>query len=134
MGDGMRRPCQRSCPDHPSLLFPRRIIGSCTEVIAAQNQILTAGAIDAHVHYICPDLCEEALSTGITTLIGGGTGPTSGTSATTCTPGLDNVRFMMRATDDVPLNFAFTGKGNDSARQGLVDQVKAGCAGLKLHE
>lgn len=110
------------------------IVGSCTEVIAGNKFIVTAGAIDAHVHYICPELCEEALSTGITTLIGGGTGPSSGTSATTCTPGLDNVRFMMRSTDDVPLNFAFTGKGNDSGTPGLEDQIKAGCAGLKIHE
>ncbi|CAO1634971.1 unnamed protein product [Parajaminaea phylloscopi] len=110
------------------------IVGSCTEVIAAQKLIVTAGAIDAHVHYICTDLYREALATGVTTLIGGGTGPTSGTSATTCTPGLDNIRYMMRATDDLPLNFAFTGKGNDSGQPGLEDQIKAGCAGLKIHE
>ncbi|PWN24213.1 putative urease [Microstroma glucosiphilum] len=110
------------------------IVGSCTEVIAGEKLILTAGAIDAHVHYICADLCEEALATGITTLIGGGTGPSAGTSATTCTPGLDNLRFMLRATDHFPLNFAFTGKGNDSSPVGLQDQIKAGCAGMKIHE
>ncbi|SNX87827.1 probable urease [Melanopsichium pennsylvanicum] len=113
---------------------PNLVIGSCTEVIAGEKYIVTAGAIDAHVHYICPDLHHEALATGITTLIGGGTGPTAGTSATTCTPGQDQLRNMMIATDNVPLNFAFTGKGNDSGLPGLEDQVRAGCAGLKIHE
>ncbi|KAJ9475884.1 Urea amidohydrolase [Pseudozyma hubeiensis] len=113
---------------------PNLVVGSCTEVIAGEKFIVTAGAIDAHVHYICPDLHEEALATGITTLIGGGTGPTAGTSATTCTPGQDQLRNMMIATDNVPLNFAFTGKGNDSGLPGLEDQIKAGCAGMKIHE
>lgn len=113
---------------------PNLVVGSCTEVIAGEKYIVTAGAIDAHVHYICPDLHEEALATGITTLIGGGTGPTAGTSATTCTPGQDQLKNMMIATDNVPLNFAFTGKGNDSGLAGLEDQIKAGCAGLKIHE
>lgn len=113
---------------------PNLVIGSCTEVIAGEKYIVTAGAIDAHVHYICPDLHEEALASGITTLIGGGTGPTAGSSATTCTPGQDQLRSMMIATDGVPLNFAFTGKGNDSGLPGLEDQIKAGCAGLKIHE
>lgn len=113
---------------------PNLVVGSCTEVVAGEKYIVTAGAIDAHVHYICPDLHEEALATGITTLIGGGTGPTAGTSATTCTPGQDQLRNMMRSTDNVPLNFAFTGKGNDSGLPGLEDQIKAGCAGLKIHE
>lgn len=110
------------------------IVGSCTEVIAAEGMILTAGAIDAHVHFICPQLCEEALASGITTLIGGGTGPSAGTSATTCTPGKEHIQHMLRATDDTPLNFAFTGKGNDSGMAGLEEQIEAGCAGLKLHE
>ncbi|SPO31598.1 probable urease [Ustilago trichophora] len=113
---------------------PNLVIGSCTEVIAGEKYIVTAGAIDAHVHYICPDLHEEALATGITTLIGGGTGPTAGSSATTCTPGQDQLRNMMISTDNVPLNFAFTGKGNDSGLPGLEDQIRAGCAGLKIHE
>ncbi|PWN51263.1 putative urease [Violaceomyces palustris] len=113
---------------------PNMVIGSCTEVIAGEKFIITAGAIDAHVHYICPDLHEEALASGITTLIGGGTGPSSGSSATTCTPGLDNLRTMLRSTDGVPLNFAFTGKGNDSGIPGLEDQIRAGCAGMKIHE
>lgn len=110
------------------------VVGSCTEVIAAEGLILTAGAIDAHVHYICPELCDEALASGITTIIGGGTGPSAGTSATTCTPGKEHLQHMLRATDDIPLNFAFTGKGNDSSMSGIEDQVLAGCAGLKLHE
>lgn len=121
-------------PDVMDGVTPGMIVGSCTEVIAGEKQILTAGSIDAHVHYICPELCDEALATGITTLIGGGTGPSAGTSATTCTPGLDNVRFMLRATDQVSLNFLFTGKGNDSGAVGLEDSIKAGCAGLKIHE
>jgi len=121
-------------PDTMDGVTDGMVVGSCTEVIAGEKLILTAGAIDAHVHYICPDLCDEALATGITTLIGGGTGPTSGTSATTCTPGLENLRAMIRATDDIPLNFCFTGKGNDSGAVGLEDQIKAGCGGLKLHE
>ncbi|KAE8219098.1 hypothetical protein CF319_g7149 [Tilletia indica] len=121
-------------PDTMEGVTEGMIVGSCTEVIAGEKLILTAGAIDAHVHYICPDLCEEALATGITTLIGGGTGPTSGTSATTCTPGKDNLKAMIRATDDIPLNFCFTGKGNDSGTVGLEEQIKAGCGGLKLHE
>lgn len=110
------------------------IVGSCTEVIAGEGLIVTAGALDAHVHYICPDLAEEALATGITTLIGGGTGPSAGTSATTCTPGKEHIQHMLRATDDLPLNFAFTGKGNDSGIVGLEEQIEAGCAGLKIHE
>ncbi|KAN0064872.1 Urease [Thecaphora frezii] len=113
---------------------PNMVVGSCTEVIAGEKFIVTAGAIDAHVHYICPDLHEEALASGITTLIGGGTGPSAGSCATTCTPGQDQLRTMMRSTDDVPLNFAFTGKGNDSGLAGLEDQIVAGCAGLKIHE
>lgn len=113
---------------------PNMVIGSCTEVIAAENLIVTAGAIDAHVHYICPGLHQEALASGITSLIGGGTGPTAGSSATTCTPGKDQLRTMLRSTDNVPLNFAFTGKGNDSGLPGLEDQIRAGCAGLKIHE
>jgi urease len=121
-------------PDIMNGVTPGMIVGSCTEVIAGEGLILTAGAIDAHVHFICPELCEEALASGITTLIGGGTGPSAGTSATTCTPGKEHLQHMLRATDDVPLNFAFTGKGNDSGKAGLEDQIEAGCAGLKLHE
>ncbi|GAA5990378.1 hypothetical protein JCM11641_002343 [Rhodosporidiobolus odoratus] len=121
-------------PDVMDGVTPGMIIGVNTEVIAGEKLILTAGAVDAHVHYICPQLCEEALASGITTLIGGGTGPTAGSKATTCTPSQTYLKSMMAATDTVALNFAFTGKGNDSGREGLVDQVRAGCAGLKLHE
>ncbi|GAA5982110.1 hypothetical protein JCM5350_003459 [Sporobolomyces pararoseus] len=110
------------------------VVGVNTEVVAGEKLILTAGAIDAHVHYICPQLCEEALASGITTLIGGGTGPTAGSKATTCTPSQTYIKTMMRATDTVAMNFAFTGKANDSGQVGLVEQVKFGCAGLKLHE
>lgn len=121
-------------PNMMNGVTPGMIVGSCTEVIAAEGLILTAGAIDAHVHFICPELCDEALASGITTLIGGGTGPSAGTSATTCTPGKEHLQHMLRSTDDVPLNFAFTGKGNDSGMPGLEEQIEAGCAGLKLHE
>ncbi|KAK4687070.1 urease, partial [Tremellales sp. Uapishka_1] len=110
------------------------VVGSCTEVIAGEKLILTAGAIDAHVHYICSQLWTEALASGITTLIGGGTGPSAGTSATTCTPSKFYMEAMMAATDGLPLNFAFTGKGNDSGERGLRDIIEAGACGLKLHE
>lgn len=98
--------------------------------------IVTAGALDAHVHYICPQLWQEALSSGITTLIGGGNGPSAGSTATTCTSSKFYMKAMMAATDSIPLNFAFTGKGNDSGRDGhsLTDIVEAGAVGLKLHE
>ncbi len=121
-------------PDVMEGVTPGMVVGSCTEVIAAERMILTAGAMDAHVHYICPDLIEEAIATGITSLLGGGTGPSSGTSATTCTPGKDNVRYMLRATDEYAMNISFTGKGNDSGMRGLEDQIEAGCVGLKIHE
>ncbi len=112
------------------------IVGSSTEVIAGEKCIVTAGAIDAHVHYICTDLWKEALASGITTLIGGGTGPSAGTCATTCTSSKFYMRTMMTATDGLPLNFAFTGKGNDSGSDlmAMKDVVEAGAAGLKLHE
>lgn len=114
---------------HPSL-----IIGSSTEVIAGEKLIITAGAIDAHVHYICPQQVEEALAAGTTTMIGGGTGPSAGTNATTCTSSPFYMRHMLAATDGLAMNFAFTGKGNDAGRKALEDIVKAGAAGLKLHE
>lgn len=112
------------------------LLGVQTEVIAAEGLIVTAGAVDTHVHYICPQLCDEALAAGITTLIGGGTGPASGTCATTCTPGPAHMEMMMRATDGIPINFGFTGKGNASAAgmAGLEEIIKAGAVGLKLHE
>lgn len=110
------------------------IVGVTTEVLAAEGKIITAGAIDTHVHFICPQLCTEALYSGTTTVIGGGTGPNTGTNATTCTPGSHHIRAMYQATDDMPLNFGFTGKGNSSSRVGLVEQIEAGAVGLKLHE
>lgn len=114
---------------HPSL-----IIGSSTEVIAGEKLIVTAGAIDAHIHFICPQQVEEALASGTTTMIGGGTGPSAGTNATTCTSSPFYMRHMLAATDGLPMNFAFTGKGNDAGPTALEDIVKAGAAGLKLHE
>ncbi|RUS13288.1 metal-dependent hydrolase, partial [Endogone sp. FLAS-F59071] len=121
-------------PDVMEGVTPGMVVGVTTEALAGEGHIFTAGAIDAHVHFICPQICYEGLSSGITTLIGGGTGPNTGTNATTCTPGNTHMRMMLQATDDIPLNFGFTGKGNSSAPQGLVDQVRAGAIGLKLHE
>lgn len=115
-------------------VHPNLVVGSSTEAIAGEKLIVTAGAIDAHVHYICPQLVIEALASGTTTMIGGGTGPSSGTNATTCTPSPFYMRQMLAATDGLPMNFAFTGKGNDSGPAALEDIVKAGAAGLKLHE
>jgi len=113
---------------------PQLIVGSATEVIAGEKLILTAGAIDAHVHYICPQQVWEALASGTTTMIGGGTGPSSGTNATTCTPSPFYMHQMLAATDELPMNFAFTGKGNDAGSTALEEIVRAGAAGLKLHE
>ncbi len=110
------------------------IIGPGTEVIAGEGSILTAGAIDAHIHFICPQQVEEALMSGITTMIGGGTGPATGTNATTCTPGPWNIGKMLQATDNLPMNFGFLGKGNASLPEALVEQLEAGACGLKLHE
>ncbi|GAA5875111.1 hypothetical protein JCM8547_005416 [Rhodosporidiobolus lusitaniae] len=121
-------------PDVMDGVTPGMVVGVNTEVIAGEKLIVTAGALDVHVHYICPQLCEEAIASGTTTLIGGGTGPSAGSNATTCTPSQTYLKTMMRATDGVALNFAFTGKGNDSGREGLVEQVRNGVAGLKLHE
>ncbi|MDR1036590.1 MAG: urease subunit alpha [Deltaproteobacteria bacterium] len=109
-------------------------IGPGTEIIAGEGQILTPGGIDTHVHFISPQQCEEALSSGVTTMAGGGTGPATGTCATTCTPGAWHLERMMLACDPFPLNFAFLGKGNASEPRALREQVEAGAAGLKLHE
>ena len=114
--------------------FSDMIVGVNTEVIAGEGCIVTAGGMDAHVHFICPDICHQAVSSGLTTLLGGGTGPSAGTSATTCTPGPFHMKMMMQATDTFPLNFGFTGKGNSSSEVGLVDIIEAGAVGLKLHE
>ncbi len=109
-------------------------IGPGTEVIAGEGKILTAGGFDAHIHFICPQQIEEALMSGVTTMLGGGTGPATGTNATTCTPGPWHIEMMLRAADAFPMNLAFAGKGNASNRSGLVEQVKAGACALKLHE
>uniref|UniRef100_A0A7N0UTH7 Urease n=1 Tax=Kalanchoe fedtschenkoi TaxID=63787 RepID=A0A7N0UTH7_KALFE len=121
-------------PDVMNGVSPNMIIGVTTEVIAGEGMILTAGAIDCHVHFICPQLAYEAISSGITTLIGGGTGPANGTRATTCTPAPSHMQMMLQSTDDLPLNFGFTGKGNSCKPEGMIEIVKAGAMGLKLHE
>ncbi|BCX10896.1 MAG: urease subunit alpha [Fischerella sp.] len=110
------------------------IIGPGTEAIAGEGMILTAGGIDAHIHFICPQQIEVAIASGITTMIGGGTGPATGTNATTCTPGPWNIYRMLQAADAFPVNLGFLGKGNTSQPQGLVEQILAGAMGLKLHE
>src|SRR5262249_2731243 len=110
------------------------IIGPGTEVIAGEGSIVTAGGIDTHVHYICPQQIEEALYSGLTTIIGGGTGPAAGATATTCTPGAWHIRRMLEAADAFPMNLGIFGKGNASSAAGLVEQIEAGACGLKLHE
>ncbi len=110
------------------------LVGPSTEVISGEGLIATAGAIDSHVHFICPQQIETALFKGVTTLIGGGTGPAEGTKATTCTPGVWNIHRMFRSTDDFPINIGFTGKGNSSNPLPLIEQLKAGILGFKIHE
>jgi urease subunit alpha len=121
-------------PDTMEEVDPELVVGSATEVIAGENMIVTAGAIDSHIHFICPQQVYEALSNGITTMIGGGTGPATGTNATTCTPGAWNLARMLQAADAWPVNFGFLGKGNTSTPEPLVEQIAAGACGLKLHE
>jgi urease subunit alpha len=110
------------------------IIGPGTEIIAGENKILTAGGIDSHIHFICPQQIEEALAAGITTMVGGGTGPATGTSATTCTPGPFHLARMLQAAEAFPMNLAFTGKGNASQPAALEEMIRAGASSLKLHE
>ena len=110
------------------------VIGPGTEAIAGEGQILTAGGIDAHIHFICPQQVEEALMSGVTTMLGGGTGPATGTNATTCTPGPWHIARMLEAADSLPMNLGFMGKGNASLPGALTEQVAAGVMGLKLHE
>jgi len=110
------------------------VIGPGTEIIAGEGKIVTAGGIDAHIHFICPQQAEEALASGITTFIGGGTGPATGTNATTCTPGPWHIKRMLLAAEGLPINLAFAGKGNASDPAALIEQVRAGAAALKLHE
>ncbi len=109
-------------------------IGANTEILSAEGKIITAGGIDAHIHFISPGQIDTALESGITTMIGGGTGPNTGTNATTCTPGAWNIKKMIESVDNFPLNFGFMGKGNSSSYDALKSQVKAGAMGLKLHE
>ena len=119
-------------PDiQPGVTIP---IGASTEIIAGEGRILTAGGIDTHIHFICPQQIDEALASGITTMIGGGTGPAAGTCATTCTPGSWHIQKMLEAVDDMPLNIGFMGKGNVSLPLPLREQIEAGALGLKLHE
>ncbi|MGR5178445.1 urease subunit alpha [Vibrio parahaemolyticus] len=110
------------------------IVGPGTEVLAGEGAILTAGGIDSHIHFICPQQIEEALASGVTTMIGGGTGPNTGTNATTCTPGPWNMHRMLESLDQFPMNFGLLGKGNASQPEALREQVTAGAVGLKLHE
>ncbi len=110
------------------------IIGASTEVIAGEGHILTAGSIDTHIHFICPQQIETALASGITTMLGGGTGPATGTNATTCTPGSFHIGRMLQSAEAFPVNLGFFGKGNSTNEKNLVDQVNAGACGLKLHE
>jgi urease subunit alpha len=110
------------------------IIGPGTEVIAGEGKIITAGGIDTHIHFICPQQIDEALYSGVTTMMGGGTGPAAGTTATTCTPGPWHIQRMLEAADAFPMNLGFFGKGNASLVTGLVEQIEAGVCGLKLHE
>ncbi|MEJ2141383.1 MAG: urease subunit alpha [Gammaproteobacteria bacterium] len=110
------------------------LIGPGTEAIAGEGMICTAGGIDAHIHFICPQQVEEALMSGVTTMLGGGTGPATGTNATTCTPGAWNIHRMLQAADELPMNLGFLGKGNASLPDALQEQINAGVMGLKLHE
>ncbi len=110
------------------------VIGPGTEIIAGEGLIVTAGGIDSHIHFICPQQIEEALSSGVTTMLGGGTGPATGTFATTCTPGPENIAQMLRAADAFAMNLGFLGKGNASRPEALRQQIDAGAIGLKLHE
>jgi urease subunit alpha len=121
-------------PDVMAGVTTGMIVGVTTEAIAGEGMILTAGAIDSHIHFISPQQVAVALASGVTTFIGGGTGPATGTNATTCSPGGHHIELMLQATDSLPMNFGFTGKGNSSKPEGLVEQIRAGAIGLKLHE
>lgn len=121
-------------PDTMEGVDPELVVGPATEVIAGENKIVTAGGIDSHIHFIAPQQIYEALNSGLTTMIGGGTGPATGTNATTCTPGPWNIARMLQAADAWPMNFGLLGKGNAATQAPLIEQVKAGALGLKLHE
>ena len=119
-------------PDiQPGVTLP---IGAATEIIAGEGMIVTAGGIDSHIHFICPQQIEEALMSGVTTMLGGGTGPAVGTAATTCTPGPWHIRAMLSAAEAFPMNLGFLGKGNVSLPMPIEEQIRAGAIGLKLHE
>ncbi|HSE91706.1 MAG TPA: urease subunit alpha [Methylomirabilota bacterium] len=121
-------------PDLMAGVTTGMVIGAATEVIAGEGRIVTAGGLDTHIHFICPQLVAEALSAGLTTMVGGGTGPATGTNATTCTPGEWNLHRMLEAAEAFPVNLGFLGKGNASAPDPLREQIAAGAIGLKLHE
>lgn len=121
-------------PDVMDNVNKTMVVGATTEAIAGEGLILTAGGIDTHIHFISPTQIHTALYSGITTMIGGGTGPSDGTNATTCTPGIYNIHKMIEAAEGMPMNLGFLGKGNGSDREPLIEQIKAGAAGLKLHE
>jgi urease subunit alpha len=121
-------------PDTMDGVDPALVIGAGTEILAGEGLILTAGGIDAHIHFIAPQQIVEAIASGVTTMIGGGTGPATGTNATTCTPGPWNLGRMLQAADSYPVNLGFLGKGNSSGLEGLREQIRAGAIGLKLHE
>ncbi len=121
-------------PDVMAGVTPGMVVGPATEVVAAEGLIVTAGGVDTHIHFICPQQAFEALASGVTTFVGGGTGPATGTNATTCTPGARNVELMLRALDGLPMNVGLLGKGNSSRPEGLGEQIAAGALGLKLHE
>jgi urease subunit alpha len=121
-------------PDIMDGVSPDLVVGAGTEVIAGEGMIVTAGGIDTHVHYICPQQVETSLYSGMTTMIGGGTGPAVGTFATTCTPGVFNIHRMLESAEEFPMNFGFFGKVNCSSEEPLIEQIEAGAVGLKLHE
>ncbi len=121
-------------PDAMAGVTPGMVVGPGTECIAGEGLILTAGGVDTHIHFVSPQQAHEAIASGVTTMLGGGTGPATGTNATTCTPGARHVALMLQATDALPVNIGLLGKGNAAAPEGLAEQIRAGAVGLKLHE
>ncbi|GAM84854.1 hypothetical protein ANO11243_028560 [Dothideomycetidae sp. 11243] len=121
-------------PDVMEGVHPNLVVGSTTDVIAGEGSIVTYGGFDSHIHFICPQQAYEAVASGITTMLGGGTGPSTGTNATTCTPSAYHIEKMLQACDHLPINVGITGKGNDSLPRAIYEQVEAGVCGLKLHE
>lgn len=121
-------------PDTMDGVHPALVIGASTEIIAGEGMIVTAGGIDTHIHFICPQQIQTALSSGVTTMIGGGTGPATGTKATTCTPGAWHIHRMLESAEAFPMNIGYLGKGNSSSTAPLIEQIEAGVIGLKLHE